>query len=92
VIGLYKTELVRNRGQWRGLDDLELASLEWVDWWNHRRLVEPIGRMPAEAEAAYYSKEPWSPWPGLKEPSLYETRGVHRRTEGVELWVTSGSG
>ena len=57
VIGLYKTELVRNRGPWRGLDDLELATLEWVDWWNHRRLLEPIGRIPpAEAEAAYYSQ------------------------------------
>jgi putative transposase len=58
VIGLYKTELVRNKGPWRGLDDLELATLEWVDWWNHRRLLEPIGWIPpAEAEAAYYSQE-----------------------------------
>ena len=58
VIGLYKTELVRNKGPWRGLDDLELATLEWVDWWNHRRLLEPIGRIPpAEAEAAFYSQE-----------------------------------
>jgi putative transposase len=56
VIGLYKTELVRNKGPWRGLDDLEIATLEWVDWWNQRRLLEPIGRIPpAEAEAAYYS-------------------------------------
>ena len=56
VIGLYKTELVRNKGPWRGLDDVEMATLEWVDWWNHRRLLEPIGRIPpAEAEAAYYS-------------------------------------
>lgn len=58
VIGLYKTELVRNKGPWRGLDDLELATLEWVDWWNHRRLLEPVGRIPpAEAEAAYYGQE-----------------------------------
>jgi putative transposase len=56
VIGPYKTELVRNKGPWRGLDDVEIATLEWVDWWNHRRLLEPIGRIPpAEAEAAYYS-------------------------------------
>ncbi len=56
VIGLYKTELIRNKGPWRGLDDVEIATLEWVDWWNHRRLLEPIGRIPpAEAEAAYYS-------------------------------------
>jgi putative transposase len=53
VIGLYKTELVRNKGPWRGLDEVEIATLEWVDWWNHRRLLEPIGRIPpAEAEAA----------------------------------------
>jgi transposase InsO family protein len=38
IIGLYKTELVRNRGPWRGLDDLELATLEWVAWFNHRRI------------------------------------------------------
>jgi putative transposase len=57
LIGLYKAELVRNKGPWRGLDDVEIATLEWVDWWNHRRLLEPIGRIPpAQAEAAYYSR------------------------------------
>ncbi len=57
LIGLYKTELVRNKGPWRGLDDVEFGTLEWVDWWNHRRLLEPIGRIPpAEAEATYYSQ------------------------------------
>jgi putative transposase len=55
VIGLYKTELIRRRGPWRGLDDLELATLEWVDWWNHRRLHSACGLTPpAETEAAYY--------------------------------------
>ena len=59
VIGLYKTELVRNRGPWRGLDDLELATLEWVDWFNHRRLLHHIGRIPpAEAEDLYYRQQP----------------------------------
>ena len=57
VIGLYKTELIRNKGPWRGLDDVEFGTLEWVDWWNNRRLLEPIGMIPpAEAEAAYYSQ------------------------------------
>ena len=46
INGLYKTELVRNRGPWRGLDDLELATLEWVDWFNHRRLFEDHGQHP----------------------------------------------
>ena len=53
TIGLYKAELVHHRGPWRGLDDLEIATLEWVDWWNHRRLHGAIGMVPpAEAEAA----------------------------------------
>jgi putative transposase len=55
IIGLYKTELIRNRGPWRGLDDLELATLEWVDWFNHRRLFHELGRIPpAEYEANHY--------------------------------------
>jgi putative transposase len=55
IIGLYKTELVRNRGPWRGLDDLELATLEWVDWFNHRRLFHELGRVPpTEYENRYY--------------------------------------
>ena len=57
VIGLYKTELVRNRGPWRGLDDLEIATLEWVDWWNHRRLHSAIGMIPpAEREEAHHEE------------------------------------
>jgi putative transposase len=52
VNGLYKTELVHRRGPWRGLEDLELATLEWVDWFNHRRLFSAIGYVPpAEYEA-----------------------------------------
>jgi putative transposase len=55
INGLYKAELVRNRGPWRGLDDLEYATLEWVDWFNNRRLFEAHGHIPpAEYEAAHY--------------------------------------
>ena len=55
INGLYKTELVRNKGPWRGLDDLELATLEWVDWFNHRRLFHELGRIPpAEFEDLRY--------------------------------------
>jgi putative transposase len=58
MIGLYKTELIRRRGPWKGIDDVEFATLEWVDWFNHRRLLEPIGDVPpAEFETAYYRKE-----------------------------------
>ncbi len=57
VIGLYKTELVHRRGPWRGRDDLELATLGWVDWFNHDRLFGPIGYVPpAEYEAACYPR------------------------------------
>ena len=55
VIGLFKTEIIHHRGPWRNLDAVEYATLEWVDWFNHRRLPEPIGNIPpAQLEAAYY--------------------------------------
>ena len=58
IIGLYKTELVRNRGPWRGLDDLELATLEWVDWFNHRRIFHELGRIPpVEYENNHYQRQ-----------------------------------
>jgi putative transposase len=71
IIGLYKTELIGRRGPWKGLDQVEYATLEWVDWFNHRRLLEPIGHIPpAEFEAAYHRREDPSPTAGLKDPSL----------------------
>lgn len=55
VIGLYKTEVIRRRGPWRNLEAVEFATLEWVDWFNNQRLLEPIGNIPpAEYENAYY--------------------------------------
>jgi transposase InsO family protein len=58
MIGLYKTELIRRRGPWKGIDDVEFATLEWVDWFNHRRLLEPIGDVPpVEFEATHYREE-----------------------------------
>jgi len=57
VIGLFKTEVIRRRGPWRSLEAVEFATLEWVDWFNHRRLLEPIGSVPpAEYEARYYEQ------------------------------------
>jgi transposase InsO family protein len=60
VIGLYKTEVIWRRGPWRHAEAVEFATLEWVDWFNNRRLLEPIGLVPpAEFEQAYYrSNEP----------------------------------
>jgi transposase InsO family protein len=57
VNGLFKTEVIRRRGPWRSLEAVELATLEWVDWFNNRRLLEPLGNMPpAEAEERYYAQ------------------------------------
>jgi putative transposase len=56
INGLYKAELIHRRASWRTLEAVELATLEWVDWFNNRRLLEPIGNItPAEAEARYYA-------------------------------------
>ena len=55
IIGLYKTEVIHHRGPWRSLDAVEYATLEWVDWFNNRRLLESIGNIPpTELEMAYY--------------------------------------
>ena len=55
VVRLYKTELIRRRGPWRTLEHLELATAEWVRWWNHRRLHGAAGDVPpAEYEELYY--------------------------------------
>ena len=55
VIGLFKTEVIWRRGPWRSLEDVEFAVLEWVDWFNNRRLLEPLGYVPpAQFETEYY--------------------------------------
>jgi putative transposase len=57
VNGLFKAELIHRRGPWRSAEAVEFATLEWVDWFNNRRLLEPIGNIPpAEAEARYYAQ------------------------------------
>ncbi len=57
INGLYKTEVIHRRGPWRSFEAVEFATLEWVDWFNNRRLLEPIGNIPpAEAEARYYAQ------------------------------------
>ena len=56
IIGLFKTEVIQRKGPWRHLEAVEFATLTWVDWFNTRRLLEPIGYVPpAEYEAAYYA-------------------------------------
>ncbi len=57
INGLYKTEVIRQQGPWRNIEEVEFATLTWVDWFNNRRLLEPIGNVPpAELEAAYYEQ------------------------------------
>jgi putative transposase len=57
VIGLFKAEVIHRRGPWRSFEAVEFATLEWVDWFNNQRLLEPIGNIPpAEAEARFYAK------------------------------------
>jgi putative transposase len=56
INGLYKAEVIHRRGPWRSFEAVEFATLEWVDWFNHRRLMGPIGNIPpAEAEQRYYA-------------------------------------
>ena len=63
INGLYKTEVIHRRGPWRNFQAVEVATLTWVDWFNNRRLLEPIGNIPpAEAEERYYAM--------LKDPAM----------------------
>ncbi len=58
IFGLFKTEVIWPNGPWRNLEEVEFATLEWVDWFNNRRLFEPIGNIPpVEYEALYYESQ-----------------------------------
>jgi transposase InsO family protein len=62
VIGLFKTEVIHRRGPWRGFEDVEFATLNWVWWFNHHRLLEPLGYLPpAEFEENYHAGPPTEP-------------------------------
>ena len=61
IIGLHKTEVIRRRGPWRHLEAVKLATLEWVEWFNNRRLFEPIGDLtPGEKEEVYLQNQEWA--------------------------------
>jgi len=71
INGLYKTEVIRKCGPWKTLEDVEFATLEWVDWFNHRRLFEYTGYIPpAEFEEMYYCQQTLVEDEGLKQTSL----------------------
>jgi putative transposase len=72
INGLYKAELIRKRGPWKTLEDVEFGTLEWVDWFNNRRLLEPIGNIPpAEFEEMFYREQVSAKEAGLKQLSLH---------------------
>ena len=77
IIGLYKTELVHHQGPWKSGDALEFATLGWVDWFNHRRLLGPIGWVPpVEFEEAYWQNQAETAEVlVLNQTSLRESRG-----------------
>jgi hypothetical protein len=76
INGLFKAEVNHRRGPWRSFDAVEYATLEWVDWFNNRRLLEPIGNIPpAEAEAYFYATLETSDMAAqLRSISLRQTR------------------
>jgi putative transposase len=72
IIGLFKTEVIGRRGPWRGRDAVEIATLEWVDWYNNRRLFEALGHIPpAEAESTYWSTTEPTETPQMAEQTLH---------------------
>ncbi len=80
VIGLFKSEVIRRRGPWRSHEDVEFATLEWVWWLNHHRLLEPIGYIPpVEYEEMYYRAQE------AQEASRYSTTRVSDKPGGDSL-------
>ncbi len=64
--------MIRPRGLWKNIDDVEFATLECIDWFNNRRLLEPIGNIPpAEYEIRYWTESGRTDTVGLKQPSLH---------------------
>ena len=93
VIGLYKTEVIRRRGPWRNIDAVEYATLEWVDWFNRRRLLGPLGYVPpSEFEEAYHrSQEQPARAAGLQQSGLRRTRGGSDRLFRLSLRPALGA-
>lgn len=76
TIGLFKTGLIRRRGPWRTLDDVEIATLEWVDWFNTRRLHTELGDIPpAEREHEHEHEHEHNHYRQISSSTTLETRG-----------------
>jgi putative transposase len=79
VNGLFKPELVKRRGPWRSVEQVELATLEWVDWWNHRRLHSALGgRSPAEHETSTIKINSRLSWPQPHKPDFTEPSAIQQ--------------
>ncbi|GGL11364.1 putative transposase [Curtobacterium luteum] len=80
VNSIFKAELIRNKGPWRGIEDLEIATVEYIDWFNHRRLHGELGMVPpVEYETDHYRHHPAPTTVGTALPSLHCTRGGTRQ-------------
>jgi putative transposase len=67
INGLFETEIIHPNGPWRSLDEVEFATIEWVDWFNNRRFFEPIGYVPpVEFEQMYYARQPEQQSPAIE--------------------------
>jgi hypothetical protein len=81
INGLYKAEVIHRRGPWRSFEAVEYATLECVDWFNHRRLLEPIGNIPpAEAEERYYAMLDDTPMQRNLNPEASDEPGAVQTT------------
>lgn len=91
INGLFKAEVIHRCGPWRSFEAVEYATLEWVDWFNNRRLLEPIGNIPpAEAETNFYAALETEPMAAqLNEISLRQTRRGSRRIIVLSLRLTN---
>ena len=86
---MFKAELIRNKGPWKGIDDVEIAVAEYIDWFNHRHRHGEIGMVPpVEHEAQHYSENPVVETTETREPCLQQTRcdsGWRRGLKGLDL-------
>ena len=86
MIGLYKTEVIRKDGPWKGVDDVEFATLDWVSWFNEQRLLGPIGDIPpAEFEQMYYQQS-------LPRPTISLDSDLRNYNAGGSRYVQRNEG
>lgn len=91
IIGLFKTEVIQRKGPWRHLEAVEFATLEWVDWFNTRRLLEPIGYVPpAEYEARYEEQRRRPATSDPANPGAAEAERSRRDARRVSAVVPTG--